>query len=448
MPRFTGRLITNYQRHGSAWMIEKEAHGGAFLCDEMGLGKTVQLLSVVANSSVQNNLYTLVVCPPNLIKQWQSEIKTFLKGEDIRIKVVSYGTLLNEANDWLYQAPLERVIFDEAHEVRNPKSKRYEACMGLKAKVKWIVTGTPVFNSQKDFLTLAALLGHRKEDIKGNLVDFAANFVLRRTKEDVQDQNTRVRLPPLHFENIELEQCDEEFEEYMRVYKSVKEAVNNALASENAGAHQMEILGKLTHLKQASIHPAIKKKSYRGRCLKTETLIAQMEAQPAHEKTLIFTHYKEEQNILRRELGQRGWELYNFEGSQKPKEKAENMQNFKTSPNKKVCMLIQIKAGGVGLNIQEATRIYITHPAWNPATELQAIGRSHRTRQEKPVWVKKIYYTTKDKKFPSIEESIMELQNAKNIVCSEVLNDPRQLNNVKVPAKLGRPSISDIISMF
>jgi SNF2 family DNA or RNA helicase len=47
---------------------------------------------------------------------------------------------------------------------------------------------------------------------------------------------------------------------------------------------------------------------------------------------------------------------------------------------------------GAGSQFQDATRVYITAPAWNPATELQAIGRSHRTGQTQAVYVKKLVY--------------------------------------------------------
>jgi SNF2 family DNA or RNA helicase len=86
--------------------------------------------------------------------------------------------------------------------------------------------------------------------------------------------------------------------------------------------------------------------------------------------------------------------------------------------------LIQIKAGGQGLNLQEASRVYITSPAWNPATELQAISRSHRKGQTKQVIIKKLVYVSFSD-VPSIDESIVELQNHKSVVCAEVLNDPR-----------------------
>jgi SNF2 family DNA or RNA helicase len=89
--------------------------------------------------------------------------------------------------------------------------------------------------------------------------------------------------------------------------------------------------------------------------------------------------------------------------------------------------LIQIKAGGVGLNLQEATRVYITCPAWNPATELQAIGRAHRTGQTQKVVVRRLIYMGEDgvEPLPSVEQSIMQLQEGKAKVCAEVLNDPK-----------------------
>jgi SNF2 family DNA or RNA helicase len=79
----------------------------------------------------------------------------------------------------------------------------------------------------------------------------------------------------------------------------------------------------------------------------------------------------------------------------------------------------------VGLNLQEASRVYITAPAWNPATELQAIGRSHRTGQTRPVVVKKLLYKDASDELPSIEEAIVNLQMAKSRVCADVLGDRR-----------------------
>ena len=78
--------------------------------------------------------------------------------------------------------------------------------------------------------------------------------------------------------------------------------------------------------------------------------------------------------------------------------------------------------------------MYITAPSWNPATELQAIARSHRTGQTHKVVVRKLVYTGTEQ-LPSIEESMMELQGHKSVICSEVLNDPRLAGQIPVCKK-------------
>ena len=112
-----------------------------------------------------------------------------------------------------------------------------------------------------------------------------------------------------------------------------------------------------------------------------------------------------------------------IDGSVLGEAREQRIKEFKASQVSPV-FLIQIKAGGVGLNLQEATRIYITTPSWNPATELQAIGRAHRTGQTKQVTVRRLIYTGEES-LPSVEMSIMQLQEAKAKICAEILNDPR-----------------------
>jgi SNF2 family DNA or RNA helicase len=96
---------------------------------------------------------------------------------------------------------------------------------------------------------------------------------------------------------------------------------------------------------------------------------------------------------------------------------------FGTAPSNSV-LIIQIKCGGQGLNIQCATRVYIMSPSWNPSTELQAIGRCHRSGQTKEVHVKKFVYND-TQKFRSVDLAMMSLQGHKSVLCAEVLNDKR-----------------------
>jgi SNF2 family DNA or RNA helicase len=90
------------------------------------------------------------------------------------------------------------------------------------------------------------------------------------------------------------------------------------------------------------------------------------------------------------------------------------IESFRRAPQGSV-FLIQIKAGGIGLNLQEATRVYITQPSWNPATELQAIARSYRTGQMENVYVKKLLYT-------GIDNQMSRLQKKKSVISKRVVH--------------------------
>ena len=130
-----------------------------------------------------------------------------------------------------------------------------------------------------------------------------------------------------------------------------------------------------------------------------------------------------EMDEIQRRLHGAGVPTYRIDGSVMKEHREERIAAFKKGPPNAV-FVIQIKAGGVGLNLQEATRVYITCPAWNPATELQAIGRAHRTGQTGKVVVRRLVYVG-DPTLSSVEQSIMQLQEGKAKVCAEVLNDPR-----------------------
>jgi SNF2 family DNA or RNA helicase len=114
--------------------------------------------------------------------------------------------------------------------------------------------------------------------------------------------------------------------------------------------------------------------------------------------------------------------VFRIDGSVLKEKREEAIEGFKGEAPGAV-FLIQIKAGGVGLNLQEATRVYITAPSWSPATELQAVGRAHRTGQTQKVIVRRLIYVGSET-LPSVDQSIVLLQEAKSKVCADVLNDP------------------------
>ena len=80
-------------------------------------------------------------------------------------------------------------------------------------------------------------------------------------------------------------------------------------------------------------------------------------------------------------------------------------------------ILVSLKAGNAGLNLNAASQVIIMDPHWNPSLELQAIDRAHRIGQQKPVQVHRILVKE------TVEDRIMQLQEDKRQVVEGALDD-------------------------
>lgn len=394
------KLIAPYQVEGVEWLLKREnltlKFPGGLLCDEMGLGKTIQMISVLLQNPKP---HTLIVVPKSIVNQWNSELKKFAPSLNVCVYdgpkrvftsesdvcICPYSVLID-----LVDHPWNRIILDEGHEIRSPKSLIHKTCMSLKGDIKWILTGTPVFNKMRDFVSLCEFIGVSKKFVQAYFEEVRNEYVLRRTKKQTVECD---------FVNVELEMYDEERELYERVYDMVKRG-------------EYEILEGLLRLRQISTCPRLYDASWSYPSAKIDSLICMIRSHP-NEKTLVFTQFIGEAREIQRRLT---IPVFSLDGRTKDRESI--IHGFKESSAPAV-FIIQIKAGGVGLNLQEATRVYITHPSWNPATELQAIARAYRTGQTQKVYVKKLIYVGVDE----VEHEIVNLQIKKSKLCSHVLSD-------------------------
>ncbi|KAI5865100.1 SNF2 family N-terminal domain-containing protein [Durotheca rogersii] len=152
---------------------------GGLLADDMGLGKTLQVISLILASGF-NEGPTLIVAPVGVMSNWEQQIQRHVK-QDATPRVLRYhkpGTYSKDdflkydvvvttydrlRNDFTKQGAAfsvqwRRIVLDEAHVVRNFTTGRAQAAYGLQAKSRWMLTGTPIVNSPKDFLSALKFL--------------------------------------------------------------------------------------------------------------------------------------------------------------------------------------------------------------------------------------------------------------------------------------------------
>ncbi|MGD1032498.1 MAG: SNF2-related protein, partial [Opitutaceae bacterium] len=213
-PEFDAKLRP-YQRLGAAWLWHIHRHElGGILADEMGLGKTIQALALLCavRGSGGARSPSLVVCPASLLENWRREaarfspgLRTFVHHGDRRLSdpagfrkcdlvVTSYGTLVQDEGLFSGQDFL-CVIADEAQHIKNRQSQNARALRTLRARSRFVLTGTPVENSLDDLRSLFEFLlpgyldripaGARsgeKSWLDQRLRVQAAPYILRRTK--------------------------------------------------------------------------------------------------------------------------------------------------------------------------------------------------------------------------------------------------------------------------
>jgi len=126
-------------------------------------------------------------------------------------------------------------------------------------------------------------------------------------------------------------------------------------------------------------------------------------------KAIVFSQFGGMLDIVEFRLKRAGISCVVFKGGMSMEARTEALAAFNSDPTLKV-ILISLKAGGEGLNLQIANHVFLLDPWWNPASELQAIQRAHRIGQTREV--RAVRFITTD----TIEEKIIKLQEKKQLV--------------------------------
>ena len=409
-----------YQYDGVLWCIKNElrpdppgnARGG-FIADEMGLGKTIMMIGTMFVNFLPR---TLIVVPPVLIQQWFSEIyrasgheallfygddKKYITHEELSrspIVLTTYNMLLPD-DCLLKNVAWNRVIFDEAHHLRNSNTRRYRTCKQIKARVRWLVTGTPVQNRKQDFYNLCCASGMKSAFYMdpANLRTIGRNFVLRRTKQQVG-----INLPPVNktqcvvpWKNKKEMKLSEEIHSLLPNQTHVSSTKRRRIAEVFGKAG---VLTALLRARQSCIMPDLLRKDMevwsslgwiRAESLEALSYSSKLDAvielmlerKDNGKGKIVFCHFQNEIDAIAERLLAGGMtKVVTYDG------RNSGGHNLATLAEPADALVIQIQTGCEGLNLQHNfSEIYFVSPHWNPCVEDQAIARCHRIGQTKPV---------------------------------------------------------------
>jgi superfamily II DNA or RNA helicase len=451
LPVTLSAQLRPYQRDGFDWLCFLWRHRlGGILADDMGLGKTLQTLALMCHAKQADPSMDpfLVIAPTSVVANWAVEAARFAPalavititdtlrrhGQDLPdaitgadVVVTSY-TLLRLDADAYTAASWSGLILDEAQFTKNHQSKVYQCARRLPAPFKLAITGTPMENNLMELWSLLSITApglfpnparfremyarpiekHGDAELLARLRRRIRPLVKRRTKEQVaadlpakQEQLLEVELDPRH-RRI-----------YQRHLQRERQKVLGLI--HDVDRNRFTILRSLTLLRQLSLHPALVEPEHRHlSSSKIDAVVDQLtDVVSGGHRALVFSQFTGFLAHVRERLDAADLEYSYLDGT--TRNRSDVVRRFKEGTAG--VFLISLKAGGFGLNLTEADYCFLLDPWWNPATEAQAIDRTHRIGQTRNVMVYRLI--AKD----TIEEKVLALANRKAELFAGVMND-------------------------
>jgi SNF2 family DNA or RNA helicase len=240
-------------------------------------------------------------------------------------------------------------------------------------------------------------------------------FILRRTKEQVAPE-----LPDKVEQTLYCQLEPGERRRYDELKRYYQAALQRRIETEGLGKAKIQVLEALLRLRQAACHPGLlDKKSSSRSSAKLDLLLQHLEDVVAEErKALVFSQFTSLLQILRTRLDQLGFVYEYLDG--RTRDRARRVKRFQQEPGCRL-FLISLKAGGLGLNLTGAEYVFLLDPWWNPASEAQAIDRTHRIGQDKKVFAYRLI--AKD----TVEEKVLELQKSKRDLAEAIISQDNRL---------------------
>ncbi len=442
-------VMRHYQKQGVYWLHFLAQNGfGGILADEMGLGKTLQALAFLRTLAGKGP--SLVVCPSSLMFNWRAEAAKwtpelrvllfegteraadFHKIEKSDLVITSYPLLRRDADNYR-GVEFVAVMLDEAQHIKNPDSQNAQSAAALKARHRFVLTGTPVENSVRDIWSLMhflmpGYLGSRS-DFRDRFERAIQNdpsgaesarlrrriqpFLLRRTKKTAATE-----LPEKLEQVAYCELTKTQLELYEKLALSTRKQLSELSGEKDRAKSRMLMLTALLRLRQAACDARLLVPESQDASGKLDLLMELLaEAMDGGHRVLLFSQFVSMMKLIRERFDADGIGYCYLDGQ--TRDRAGEVGRFQ-SGNTPV-FLISLKAGGTGLNLTAADMVIHFDPWWNPAVEAQATDRAHRIGQKKVVTSYKLIARG------TVEEKILTLQAKKRAVIEAAVENEQPM---------------------
>ena len=233
VPSLLRGTLREYQHVGLDWLAKLYSNRqNGILADEMGLGKTIQTIALLAHLAINHEAWGphLIVVPTSVMLNWEMEFKKFLPGFKVltyygtieerkrkregwmnddkwNVWITSYALVVQDnqifrRRDWHY------MVLDEAHNIKNFRSQRWQTLLNFKTRARLLLTGTPLQNNLTElwsllFFTISADGSGQGANGFASLQEFSEWFqepvkqIMENGKETM-DENTQGVVNKLH----------------------------------------------------------------------------------------------------------------------------------------------------------------------------------------------------------------------------------------------------------